>query len=73
MSRARDLASNVTAIDALASDATALGAVADIQSMLTARGVGTVSQVGGIPTGAIVQSGWQSSSSKRGQLDGARG
>lgn len=40
MSSARDLASNVTALDALASDATALGALADIQAMLTARGVG---------------------------------
>ena len=38
MSRARDLASNVTALDALASDATALGALADIHAMLTARG-----------------------------------
>ena len=57
MSRARDLAANVTALDALASDATALGALADIEAMLTARGVGTVSETGGIPTGAIVQSG----------------
>ncbi len=29
MSRARDLASNVTALDALASDATAIGALAN--------------------------------------------
>lgn len=57
MSRARDLASNFAALDALASDATALGALADIQAMLTARGVGTVSEVGGVPTGAIVQFG----------------
>ena len=45
MSRARDLASNFAALDALA----------DIQAMLTARGVGTVSESGGTPTGAIVQ------------------
>lgn len=47
MSRAMDLASNAAALDALA----------DIQPMLTARGVGVVSQVGGVPTGAIVESG----------------
>lgn len=46
MSRARDLAASFPALDALA----------DIQAMLTARGVGTVSEVGGVPTGAIVQS-----------------
>lgn len=56
MSRARDLASNVTALDALASDATALGALADIQAMLTARGVGAVSEVDGVPTGAFMWS-----------------
>jgi hypothetical protein len=47
MSRARDLASNAAALDALA----------DIQSMLTARGVGVVSETNGVPTGAIVESG----------------
>lgn len=67
MSRARDLASNVTALDALASDATALwalasdaaalDALAEIRAMLVARGVATVSQVGGVPTGGIVESG----------------
>lgn len=46
MSRARDLAGN----------ATALGALADIQAMLTARGVGAVSQVDGVPTGAFMWS-----------------
>lgn len=56
MSRARDLASNVTALDALASDATALGALADIQAMLTARGVGAVSETDGVPTGAFMWS-----------------
>lgn len=53
MSRARDLAANFPALDALA----------DIQAMLTARGVGTVSESGGIPTGAIVQSGTNSDGS----------
>jgi hypothetical protein len=47
MSRARDLASNVTA----------LGALSSIEAMLTARGVGTVSEVNGVPTGAMVEHG----------------
>lgn len=40
MSRARDLADN----------ATALGGIADMHDMLVARGVGTVSEDGGVPT-----------------------
>jgi hypothetical protein len=47
MSKARDLADNAAALDALA----------DMRAMLEARGVGAVSETDGIPTGAIVQSG----------------